>query len=367
MLPALSSAPLALVAVLVLSGVAKLRDPGSTASMIALLRLPAVLGHRLVPRAVPVVELVTAALLLTPWRWTYAVGAAASLGLFTAFLLVIARAMTFDPRPTCGCFGRVGDHRVNGRTVTRNVLLLALAVVTAWLAVEGTPAAALVRTYDAGDVLWLAMTVVLATVAVLVLGGGARTAPSGPSPRRRRTRGARAGTPPAPAPTARPTAASSDDEPDELDDYERTPVPHGVLLAEDLDVVPLRRLVRDRAQLLVLVNCWCGPTFESVARLPRWRETLPQLGVQLVHTHRPWEEERLAGTGGVWWDPGSTVYDALRAGASPAAVLLGADGLLAGGPVNGVEEIEELVAQIARQLAEAPTPGQPAPEGQPAR
>ena len=30
-----------------------------------------------------------------------------------------------------------------------------------------------------------------------------------------------AGTPPAPAPMARPTAASSDDEPDGLDDYER--------------------------------------------------------------------------------------------------------------------------------------------------
>ncbi|RIK16152.1 MAG: hypothetical protein DCC50_05945, partial [Acidobacteria bacterium] len=71
---ALSLAPLTLAAVLVLSGIAKLGDPGSTASMIRVLRLPSFLGHRVVPRALAVVELVTAALLVTPWRWAYAVG-----------------------------------------------------------------------------------------------------------------------------------------------------------------------------------------------------------------------------------------------------------------------------------------------------
>ena len=38
---------------------------------------------------------------------------------------------------------------------------------------------------------------------------------------------------------------------------------------------------------------------------------------------------------------------------SPVAVLLGADGLLAGGPVHGVAEIEQFVADIAEQLGEA--------------
>ena len=43
---------------------------------------------------------------------------------------------------------------------------------------------------------------------------------------------------------------------------------------------------------------------------------------------------------------------ALAVGASPGAVLLGADGLTAGGPVNGIEAIEEFVQQIAEQLRE---------------
>ncbi|AXH97600.1 MauE/DoxX family redox-associated membrane protein [Ornithinimicrobium avium] len=337
---ALSLAPLTLVAVLVLSGIAKLGDPGSTDNMIRLLRLPSFLGHRLVPRALPVVELLTAALLLTPWRWTYAVGAVLALGLFTAFLVVVARAMTFDPRPTCGCFGRVGDHRINARTVWRNVLLLALALVTAGIAVGRSAAGALVAGYDRTDLVWLLLAVALATVAVLVLGS-----PSGRPVHARRTHQA----------AAQPV-------PDELD-YVRAPIPRGVLLSEDQEVRTLHELARGRAQLLVLANCWCGSTVDAVERLPGWRQRLPELDIQLVHTRRPWDEPRLAGLEGVWWDPGSSVYDALRSGVSPAAVLLGADGLLAGGPVNGVEDIEAFVADIAEELSAA---AEELPGGEPA-
>ncbi|GAA1171403.1 hypothetical protein GCM10009584_10490 [Ornithinimicrobium humiphilum] len=349
MLPALSLAPLTLAAVLVLSGLAKLRDTDATASMIRLLRLPRLLQRGIVARSLPVVELVTAALLVTPWRWTYAVGAALALGLFTTFLVVIARALTWDPRPTCGCFGRVGDHRISAKTLWRNILLEVLALLTAWIAVGGSAAGRLVAGYGAGEWLWLALAAALAAVAVLVLGGGPAGTTLPPRPRRRRRA---------------EEAASATPPPDPELDYVRSPIPQGVLLSADLEVVDVALLARERAQLLLLVNCWCGPTFEVIERLPRWRETLPQLGVQLVHTRRPWVEEALADVPGVWWDPGSHVYDAFRAGASPAAVVLGADGLLAGGPVNGVEEIEELVAQIAEQLSEAQLP-EPAADDQP--
>lgn len=333
---ALSLAPLTLAAVLVLSGVAKLGDPGSTASMIRLLRLPAFLGHRVVLRTLPVVELATALLLLTPWRWTYAAGAALSLALFAAFLVVVARAMTFNPRPTCGCFGRVGDHRITARTVWRNVLLLVLALVTAGIAVSGTAGGALVARYDTGDWLWLALAAALAAVAVLVLGG------SGPSGGR-----------PGPSRPASSVPASQTVHPDAELDYVRAPIPRGVLLAPDLRVSSLHALAHQRAQLLVLANCWCGSTMETIEKLPSWRQRLPQLDVQLVHTHRPWDEPALSGLDGVWWDPGSAVYDALQAGVSPAAVLLGADGLLAGGPVSGVASVEEFVDDIIAELTEA--------------
>ncbi|MFC6422767.1 MauE/DoxX family redox-associated membrane protein [Ornithinimicrobium tianjinense] len=334
---ALALAPLTLAAVLVLSGVAKLGDPGSTASMIRLLRLPSFLAGAVVPRLLPVVELVAAVLLLTPWIWTYAVGAALALGLFTAFLLVVARAMTFDPRPTCGCFGRVGNHQITARTVWRNVLLLALALVASWIALGGSAAGALVARFSAGDWLWLVLAVGQATVAVLVLGGAGSESRTPAA--RRRDRG----------------AAESTRAPDELD-YVRRPFPRGSLLSQDLEPRTLHALTRHRAQLLVLANCWCGSTMDTIARLEGWRERLPQLDVQLVHTHRPWDAPELSAVQGVWWDPGSTLYDALGAGVSPAAVLLGMDGLLAGGPVNGVNAIEEFVEDIAAELAQAEVP-----------
>ena len=350
---ALALAPLTLAAVLVLSGVAKLGDPGSTASMIRMLRLPSYLGGTVVPRLLPVVELVAAVLLLTPWRWTYAVGAALALGLFTAFLLVVARAMTFDPRPRCGCFGRVGDHHITGRTLLRNAVLLALAVVAAAIAVGGSAAGALVGRFGRDDWAWLLLAVALATVTLLVLGGPSTASWTGAAQRDGRS------TPVAGGPATSAAGAGANQAREALD-YVRQPFPRGSLLSEDLEPRTLHVLTRHRAQLLILANCWCGSTMETIERLAGWRERLPQLDVQLVHTLRPWDAPQLSGATGVWWDPGATLYDALGAGVSPAAVLLGMDGLLAGGPVNGVDAIEQFVEDIVAELTEADVPAAPA-------
>lgn len=330
---ALALAPLTLAAVLVLSGLAKRPDPAATHSMMTLLRLPRALANATVARLVPWAELGVAALLLTPWRWTYALGAAAALALFLTFWVIVARAMTFDPRPSCGCFGRVGDHRVSARTVTRNSVLVALALVSGWIALRGRSGTGLLADFGRGDWLWLLLAITLAAVTWFVLGA-----------------------PGAARPTHRPAAGQSgvaDDAATAELDYVRRPFPAGVLVGPDHATTTLHALAREQAQLLVLANCWCGSTFAALDRLPAWREQLPQLGVQLVHTQAPFTEPRLAGERGLWWDPGSQLYSALGAGASPAAVLLGADGLLAGGPVSGVEEIDAFVDDIAAELEQA--------------
>src|SRR5690554_6381235 len=98
MLPALALAPLTLAAVLVLSGLAKLPDLGSTRSMMTMLRLPRVVANATIARLLPWAELTVAALLMTPWRWVFALGALGALIRFLAFWVLVARAMTFDPR-----------------------------------------------------------------------------------------------------------------------------------------------------------------------------------------------------------------------------------------------------------------------------
>ena len=381
MSPALALAPLTLAAVLVVSGLAKRPDPQSTQSMMTLLRLPKAVANRPVATTLPWAELGIAALLLTPWRWTFALGAVAAIGLFLAFWVIIARAMTFEPRPSCGCFGRVGDHRVTGKTVARNTILVALAGLTGWLAWRGETGTGLMSRFDGGDWWWLVLAVALAAVAVLVL--------SPPSYgdgwwARRRARRAMEQQQAAASSAAvthqhdrgsghddghdhshdpdlvRPSAATVAEEPEDdgLEDYERRPIPSGVLVDRRHDTTELTHLTRSRAQLLVLVNCWCGPTHEALERLPRWREQLPALDVQMVFGPYPFSESAVPGDlTGIWWDPGHRVYADLEIGPSPGAVLLGADGLTAGGPVNGIEAIEEFVGDIAAQLADAQVEG----------
>ena len=52
------------------------------------------------------------------------------------------------------------------------------------------------------------------------------------------------------------------------------------------------------------------------------------------------------------YDPKRFVYEALRLRGTPSAVLLGADGMLAGGPVAGHDAISTFVADVEAELAE---------------
>ncbi|HEX2038973.1 MAG TPA: MauE/DoxX family redox-associated membrane protein [Acidimicrobiales bacterium] len=99
-------ARLAVGVVLLVAGVAKLADRSHP--------------------AMAVTEVVLGALLVTGvgGRWT--AGAAAVL--LAAFTVVVARRVRAGDREPCGCFGRLSRRPVTGRTVARNVALLALAV-----------------------------------------------------------------------------------------------------------------------------------------------------------------------------------------------------------------------------------------------
>jgi hypothetical protein len=89
-----------------------------------------------------------------------------------------------------------------------------------------------------------------------------------------------------------------------------------------------------------------------VARLPVWQEQLRPVRVHLV-SHTEWAAVR-----DLWpdvahdllGDPDGETRARLQVLPFPGAVLLGTDRLLAGGPVAGMSEIEELVAAAAEQL-----------------
>lgn len=122
-------AQLTIVAVLVVSGLAKRREVQSTRSVLRLLKLPRWLQVPWVASALPWGELALAAALLVPVRPVAVLASVGVLVLFIAYWVVIARALRFNPRPACGCFGRIGDQSVTERTLVRNTLLVMLAVL----------------------------------------------------------------------------------------------------------------------------------------------------------------------------------------------------------------------------------------------
>ncbi|WP_433517255.1 TlpA family protein disulfide reductase [Nonomuraea sp. CA-143628] len=123
----LSSAYVALIAVLLYAAVSKARDLAGFAADIA--------GYRLIPQrltvvaavAVVVAELVAAGLLTAPptRRW----GALLAAALFAVFLAAMASVLWRGLSAGCGCFG---DHGLVGAaTMTRTGLLAVLAVMAA--------------------------------------------------------------------------------------------------------------------------------------------------------------------------------------------------------------------------------------------
>ena len=61
--------------------------------------------------------------------------------------------------------------------------------------------------------------------------------------------------------------------------------------------------------------------------------------------------------GHAWFDPFGITRKAFAA-ANPSAVLLGTDGLVAGGPVHGEDAVVAFVADVAEQLREAREAGE---------
>lgn len=324
--------PVVLAGLLVLSGATKIRHTEATRSAFAQLRLPTGLTESPAPRALPWAEiLLAAALLLVPPPLAVPVAAVALL-LFVAYLAVIARALGFDHPVTCGCFGELGLGEVTRRTLVRNLLLVLLAALTVWSATADTSVAA--RLLGAGGPTWAWLGLLVLTGATLVATfGGTKGAPL--------TRSAGPG--------------DEIDAPDGAElDYRRQPLPFASLVDADGRSHSLTDLVRESAQLLVFISPGCGPCAEPISRLPEWADGLGPVGVRAV-VSLPIETAATAApelAGHLLHDPQGVTARIFGAG-TPGAVLLGGDGLLAGGPVRGKDAVLEFVDDVRAELLEA--------------
>ncbi|MGB7818476.1 MAG: MauE/DoxX family redox-associated membrane protein [Ornithinibacter sp.] len=313
--------------VLLLSGLAKLRDPDSLERAFTSLEVPSALSAPLVRRLVPWAEIALGVSLLLATGPALVVAAALSLLVFVAYLVLVVRAVRRPEPADCGCFGAIGDSRVSAATVWRN---LALVLSAALAVVAGTQGVGLLGALAEGSALgWIAMAALTAAVAVLVTWRSGDVEPAGVDSGRE------------------PITVDEDGE------YVRRPVPRAQVLTDGGQLELVERAASRSAHLLVFLNPGCGACQRIGPDLEQWGRELDPVVVQAVLRGEPrlvefYEYLR----GRAWFDPHGMAGEAFGVPA-PSAVLVGADGLLAGGPVSGEDDIREFVAEIAEHLAGA--------------
>lgn len=315
--------PLLLVLLLAVSAVAKIREPADTAKVFSQLQLPVGLNHWHVPRLLPYGELVlAAALVLAPAGW-YLAAATVALLLFVAYLAVVIRGVRLPYPLTCGCFGRLGLGWITRRTVWRNAWLVVVALVTWADAWRGDDVLRRLGDLD-GSWWWLAMALLAMVVAGVIVHNETQAGPD-------------------------ITVAEAVDDPQD-DEYPRIPIPYALLDGPD-GPRSVWQLSDAAARLLVFCNPADPGTAGLDEQVARWAADLPAVEVHVVG---PSTWDRLGHdhptlAGFVLGDVDGALRDRLQV-ATPGAVILGTDRLLAGGPVEGFDEIEELVAEAARLL-----------------
>ncbi|MCT1431748.1 hypothetical protein M3G50_13470 [Brachybacterium muris] len=332
----LLSAPILLSITLLISGLAKLGAREGTQDAMRSLRLPLPAMHASVAWVLPVMEIVLALALWIPVPPLQMLIAGVVTLLMFAYLVIIARALTFEEQVQCSCFGTLASPTVSRATVVRNVILSVLGVLAVVAAATGAMTTLLVQ--DPMELIGLGMALLIAIVLTAATIGGRVAAPDADAP-----------------------AASASAEPvleeDELLDYERSPIPAAVLQQPDGRLTTLTQLTAQRAALLVFVTEGCGPCERVLDHAEEWIAELEQtLQVRFVFS-RPLSQLRKRTTDRVTdhalHDLQFTARTALGGAGAPSAVLLGADGQLAGGPVNGGSAVIEFVQEIREQLAEA--------------
>jgi hypothetical protein len=318
---ALLLAPAATAVVLLVSGWSKVGDVTGLRLAFVAMRVPTALSRPAVVRSLPYAELALGLALLLTWGRLLAVVGALVTALFLAYTLLVARVLRAGDQVACQCFGRLGDDRVTWVTLARNLVLVVLAALATAFGVGGSGVIPALADLDGATWWWPVMTALVVLAAVLVVSPG----------------------------------RAEEAEAHEALDYLRQPIPIGVLVTSDERRVQLRNLAAERPQLLVFMSIGCGSCHVLAELLPGIAERLGIVDVVTVFS------ESLDDLPEEWSHPGITPYHDpdrvvtdLFTSLRPAAVLFGADGLLAGGPVIGVREIEAFADDIVAELEAAP-------------
>jgi hypothetical protein len=103
--------------------------------------------------------------------------------------------------------------------------------------------------------------------------------------------------------------------------------------------------------LLLSVSPTCGPCVPVIEKVGLWRELMPEVDIRFLLATAP-DDSSLIETNEPQslHDPQGYVRDSLDERRTPTAVLLGIDGMLAGGPVTSADDVETFVGDVYESL-----------------
>ena len=337
-----------LVVTLTASGIAKAKDPSSTVEGILNLGLDSVAPLKLTPAVLPWAELVLAAGLLLAPGPLFPVFAIASCALMVFYLVVIARALATGRTEGCNCFGKKSAAPVSRYTLIRNIALTVAGILTVVASFVGGKALVyeLVGLNGSGW-LWAVGAGLIALTLWAIQRGESLAEPAPDIPE-----------------VVLPSAA------DESEDYVRVPIPYASIYTTDGRVTTLRDMSRVQARVLFFASPTCGSCTPILKTIPRWQKLLPQLGLHPVFSseekiRQAHKLEKLDEGVEALVDPKHAAMHNFGRG-TPMAVILGSDGMLAGGPVAGTSDVKQLMDDLLVEFGAIKDPNAPK-EAQPAQ
>ena len=337
-----------LVVTLTASGIAKAKDPSSTVEGILNLGLDSVAPLKLTPAVLPWAELVLAVGLLFAPGPLFPVFAIASCALMVFYLVVIARALATGRTEGCNCFGKKSAAPVSRYTLIRNIALTIAGILTVVASFVGGKAVVyeLVGLNGSGW-LWAVGAALIALTLWAIQRGESLAEPAPDIPE-----------------VVLPSAA------DESEDYVRVPIPYASIYTTDGRVTTLRDMSRVQARVLFFASPTCGSCTPILKTIPRWQKLLPQLGLHPVFSseekiRQAHKLEKLDEGVEALVDPKHAAMHNFGRG-TPMAVILGSDGMLAGGPVAGTSDVKQLMDDLLVEFGAIKDPNAPK-EAQPAQ
>ncbi|MBW8172281.1 thioredoxin family protein [Ornithinimicrobium sp. Arc0846-15] len=299
---------------------------GGTLSALQAFRVPRSL-LTIAKWALPIFEIVIGLSLLLTGGTTYKAAVLAAVLFLLAVTGLVLITLGRGEHPECHCFGAVNSRPIDGLTVVRNVIILALVsgllLIPEW--------AGVVSVLAASDTTALTLLGVAILFVAWLSKLWSRQAKSEAelAELKRAFNAAEMG----------PAAAR--------------PIPAATLVDGSGRQVELVSLVTERAAVVLFVSGGCSGCHQVMPNVPLWRERL-QGEVQLItiaigdadRAREAYPDEAQA----MLLDTKKQALNELGVAGTPAMFLLGMDGTVVAGPAHGAQEIKELMVSVLQAV-----------------